>query len=62
MDYPLLTGDKEFKKLRDKVKVEWGGGSIPELFLLNKGKTTLEKLMKVGTDEYLKILKEDGLL
>ena len=23
MDYPLLTGDKEFKKLRDKVKVEW---------------------------------------
>ncbi|MBI5286111.1 MAG: type II toxin-antitoxin system VapC family toxin [Deltaproteobacteria bacterium] len=23
MDYPLLTGDKEFKKLRDKVRVEW---------------------------------------
>lgn len=23
MDYPLLTGDKEFKKLRDNVKVEW---------------------------------------
>lgn len=23
IDYPLLTGDKEFKKLGDKVKVEW---------------------------------------
>ena len=23
MDYHLLTGDKEFKKLKDKVKVEW---------------------------------------
>ncbi|MBI3754194.1 MAG: type II toxin-antitoxin system VapC family toxin [Deltaproteobacteria bacterium] len=23
MDYPLVTGDKEFKKLGDKVHVEW---------------------------------------
>ena len=42
---------------------------IKEL-LLTKGKTTreekiettLEKLMKAGTDDYLKILKDDGLL
>jgi hypothetical protein len=23
MGYPVITGDKDFKKLGDKVKIEW---------------------------------------